>query len=1425
MEEHPQSDPDIDNGPPSDAENVPAKRPKTKEGWCNTCKPATFQEALQTHKKNIHAVTAEVTYPDKTVVELTRNVTTGLFHCLRCDQNHINGQGIRRHARKCKRIGDPGLPLDPDQLHNGAPLTYAPAALRRQEDQYVPRAMSAPIEEDPVPLADSEPPSTTMPLILSNYLRAPDADTVVSHPTFNLSILDIVVNTPHCVIICLSCEVAVELSAVESHIHSHLPRIHVPKDLVIKLTAEYQLCRFDQLKFPTARAAPVFGLALTSRQFYFCDRCDHGYGTRESLRSHQNGQCQRGPGDPGNTYRLGYGQSFTTGARNSVFQVEPSLLPPTPADEVDLVSLFTSTRPPPINYSNVPFTTPVREEDLNNFLYREGWIQHIEGFTSEELEDACRASSEEDGTHYELKALVSGYIDRVQPEISKLTAFGLRKTLAKVGDAVSMATFDHLTEKSCGTYGHFLWRLFSSLFRQLEKDASRYRYPLTEQQEERLWDLLGGLDAEETTEDELITLIHAAVLPLFSHLKTDNRLDKYFSTVSCFAVLTSFVNGTVRKASTITSQLMQLIYCNRAAQLTEIRAMLDADPTLTFLQAYETRKIYLKDEQETPMAFLFNTYCLLKVIRSDEHTEEASRWIDDNKMFLQFGNEIVSVAGFKDAYVIMRDKYLKVLQEDIFFGMEPPPEISVLLDPSTLMDDLTNRSPGHSFLDNLQNPCYRVQDAYVKWILSVPELAERFTYVREGKLIWRPIPCLQHLETIDKANEYLTVAGVIGSADCARATNMGSYSLRNSPLSPIRSLQMLYRTVCFVGIQDKTSHKRLQDRYVPAAPPRLLAPYLVQNLAVIRPLQVLWVTHFLGPEEGRRFHLALHPRLSGNLTSDALSKQLAAATEKPVGAALGILKWRKVVETVTRVHGDPKAYEIAKTYFFDIKAHHSGSTGNAFYQQAAGSIPGISPEHIVGCIKHSISWQQLTGIDDGVALSVTSVGNDRVSDDAALTLINAGADVPATTLDLANMAANIAKMISPEIVRTLKQEMNASFIESQALYRAKPPPAPDPLRLPAPSDVQPHPSRRLDFANHLGKNFTFSCYEQAVVLEKILARKTHVLGILTCGTGKTWLALMAAKIYGGKRSSVFILPHSGLHLDLVRRTGQMGIRTSKWDPRGAFDTNATVIWAVVEHLDFDAFKAFMTFMARSDLLDRIVFDEIHRLLTDLHYRDVFQFCSTLSKYGAPIFGASATIPVHLIPLFRQLSGVDSWDIVRMRVGRPNLAIAVHTADTDAELIKDLHAFVLKRLATYGEEDRMMVFAQTVAEAKELARILGTEAFYAGQDEEKKAELFNDWIAKKEVIVSTSLLASGTDYAHVRDVVFFHLMFTAFDQQQGGDRAGRDGELAFVTTFVRKGEKVRHNPDDVPLGQKELGDWAHNKRHCRQIMLAQYLRHP
>ncbi|KAJ7082561.1 hypothetical protein C8R44DRAFT_894729 [Mycena epipterygia] len=1323
-------------------------------------------------------------------------------------------ESSQKHAIKCTAVAESHIPDDPDQPAGGATPSVEPKS-RGNSEAFVPRVIEEHVEPDPI---DQPPREDTSKIDVDLYLLSPEPTTVIRHPKFQLSSYDLVINTIYKILICLSCRRCIEPHTAETHVGLHISDVVVPEGMAEELMKEFDLLSVEDIPIPKNMPAPIFGLQIIEERCYFCTRCKHGFTNRNSLRSHQNtkGRCHRPDGEE-NAHFIGHGQRFTDGAFNSIFPVDPTKLPlrsdadPTPLD------IYQSAPVPAFDYRNIPFAIPTRELDLNSFAYREGWKAHVAGWTPAQIAESCRGSTPADDLDT-LKDNVVSYIKTVQPEIAKCEGFGLQKLMANVGLSDSLAGFNKLSPDSCKKYGLLLWRLVFNLLRQIAgEDPPPYPYPLTETQTARLNSLLRGWRYNAPAA-KMESLVHSAVNSLYSHRNNNNQLDKFFSSVSCFAVLISWTDtGGLRPASTITSLLMQLIYANRTTQMLEMRVLMDADETLDRYGAYEKVKIFLQDMQETPMSFLFNVYCLLKVIRSDESAEGDVLWCDVNGMELTFLEKRIQIPQFKTLYLKHMVEYDAIVKDDILMGRDLSPELLRLnLDVRELMDDPKNRAPGHCFIDNRQNQCGDWSELLAHFLLSDPTFAAKYTYIHNGQLVWRPGPSFKLLKTCDRASDELVLAWIVGAAACGRGTDMANECLRNSSGSTIRNVQILYRNLCFVGLQDKTSHQRLTDRYVPSAPPTLLAQKWLFNLAVIRPFQVYLARQLLGETEALRFHEYLHPRLGQNLSSASLSSMLGDSTQETLGCRLPITNWRKIMGTIAKRHANSRDFELNKNYYFDIVAHHTTGTADAVYQQAGGNVAGISPRHIVGCINYSISWQKLTGIDEGFPLSVQSVGADEEE-----TVPFTGEALPVAHIDPRALATEVFKSLQPDLTRFIQQQIANSIISSQALYWPKPIPAYAPHELRELCDIQPHPSRATQISGALHcDNFIFSCWQQQVLLEKMLARTTNILAILRCGSGKTFLTFLAAKVYNAGRTTIVILPHSGLHSDFVRRADELQITCSKWDSRGNFDPNAKIIWAAVEHLEFDAFDAFLSQLALAQRIDRIAFDEVHKVLTDAHYRKVFLKFGILGKYGAPILAGSGTIPPHLMPQFFKASGIDAWDIVRMSISRPNIILSVKLCDNKDDLQRKLINFVHSKTAQYDEYDRLMIFCQRVQQAIDIATLFGTEAYYSGNEENDNT--LEGWRRGDfNIIVSSSLLGSGTDYAWVRNVINVGFPFTAFDLQQQFDRAGRDGECAEATTFVLRAEKVPHaNEREVDLGEDVMYEWAHSDD-CRRIMPSLY----
>lgn len=135
-------------------------------------------------------------------------------------------------------------------------------------------------------------------------------------------------------------------------------------------------------------------------------------------------------------------------------------------------------------------------------------------------------------------------------------------------------------------YAHYSYTAVFNFLRQVRGEKHAIEYPLNQAQIDALKKLDDGLNQKRSS-STMQKLMHAVLLALYSHKKESNRASQFFSPIICFAVFSSYSQqGQLLRASTLTSQLMQLVYAARTAQFTEMRRRMDEDPNLD-LFAYE----------------------------------------------------------------------------------------------------------------------------------------------------------------------------------------------------------------------------------------------------------------------------------------------------------------------------------------------------------------------------------------------------------------------------------------------------------------------------------------------------------------------------------------------------------------------------------------------------------------------------------------------------------------------------------------------------------------------------------------------------------------------------------------------------------------------------------------------------------------------
>ena len=267
----------------------------------------------------------------------------------------------------------------------------------------------------------------------TQYIRSPDRHTVTQYPDFNLPSLGLIINTFHRVVICISCSHAVTIKNIHLHVKKHSSFVQIPPCLEDTIREEYGIDDADP-DIPRDCPAPIFGLMIEEQPMYFCSRCGRGFQTLHILQSHQRSleRCPSNSDEPA-TYTRGYAQSFFLGARRAFFEVNADLLDSNTTDTHLYQTAFLLSVPPPDDYSQIPLTSPAHDLDLGNFMHRERWIEHLEGYKPIDLNAMVDEAQDDETTLLRLRVHVVDYLSSVAEILKKHSSFGIHKLFAQTG--------------------------------------------------------------------------------------------------------------------------------------------------------------------------------------------------------------------------------------------------------------------------------------------------------------------------------------------------------------------------------------------------------------------------------------------------------------------------------------------------------------------------------------------------------------------------------------------------------------------------------------------------------------------------------------------------------------------------------------------------------------------------------------------------------------------------------------------------------------------------------------------------------------------------------------------------------------------------------------------------------------------------------
>ncbi|KAF8868612.1 hypothetical protein CPB84DRAFT_1857350 [Gymnopilus junonius] len=1217
------------------------------------------------------------------------------------------------------------------------------------DDMDQPEHIKADIDEDMITDIEAtefercQPP----PFNPSDYICLPDASTITAHKAVNLQALGLVVNKTFKIVICLHCHRAPDIETIVAHVKEHLPKpIAIPANLSELLITTFGVVPLRLVRYFSSPIPPVFGVNVYRDPYVFCKTCNRGYANLSILRGHQSnaGRCHNPRKE--RRYYMSYAQSLTFTSHHRYFPVDITRLQRRTEAQPDYVAVFTVTHPPAVDFSALPLQDVEDELNLNQFMFREGWNSYTRDKLASDIIESSRAALKEETWGFASLKAATRYLGKIQGLINQHYSFGL---LTQIGDICPMKEshfqFNHLQPGSVEKYARTLHRLVFNVLRSLRPDWNNpVTYPpLGTPQREKFDALFTALQGEDIAAiDQAFELVCYTLFALYRYQYPETKpLHRWFSTVNSFLVYSSFMpDGSIMPASRITQTIAYLMYADRSAMFIKTLQISDQENISTF-EAFKRVQSYLQDRQETPMAYLYNTCCLLATVRSEEVSPPSFTFTDAFGRQVSYKGDLISLDAVKRMHDGELVGFWNYVQENLFFGEEIPPELVPQYEMEKLVDNLSNMSPGYSFIDDLRNPFQKYCTAYGNWLFSRPARAEKYGFVHDGKIALISDACMGWLEHAEHARNIALPQASTSAGPTERATEFARAQYRNVTGS-LRNLRILFHNLCRVSTQDKTSHTKMKDLNIPHPPTREWAHVLIFLLVVIRPFE-----DFIP------------------MTADKYRELMGKVTKKYIGIGLTPKIWRSLVTYFCKYLTEPQAFELHKQYFVDSAMMHSSAMADAV----------------------SMDWQKHVNIGQDRPLKIAGITDDPLE--------LATADLQPSLAELIPALVNkISRQVTINIGTALEDKVRETVLNSMAQVVANALPSTSQSSRPdAVSDIQVPPSRLSDLRRFLCRSdASFSCPEQAILLELMIRGEQSVLGILGTGTGKTTAVMLYAKMYSRGKTTLVVLPLSGLHADLDRRARSFGISISRWRRDGKYNSEAAIIYVSIEDVANDEFKPWFRDMEHGGRLAIIVFDEIHKVITDQDYREPFKKFWVLNLVNTIIVGLTGTLPPQLLPRFTELTKTH-WRIIRTPSVRRELCYEIKRVGR-SEMFDAIAQHASRLVAGYSSTQRCIIFCRTQSIACQIATTLHLDAYTADVDPDIRAKIMEAWISgRNKVMVSTSILGCGLDIKGIRNVIHVDVAYNMLDQHQQESRGGRDGLPCTVTTYVPQTEILFHLP--------------------------------
>lgn len=319
---------------------------------------------------------------------------------------------------------------------------------------------------------------------------------------------------------------------------------------------------------------------------------------------------------------------------------------------------------------------------------------------------------------------------------------------------------------------------------------------------------------------------------------------------------------------------------------------------------------------------------------------------------------------------------------------------------------------------------------------------------------------------------------------------------------------------------------------------------------------------------------------------------------------------------------------------------------------------------------------------------------------------------------------------------------------------------------------------------------------QEEVVDCILA-KQDVLTILPTGGGKSLCYQLPTLLMNG--TTVVISPLIALMQDQIKALNDLNISAEMISSATSNDENSFTLQKLLNgELKFiyvapERFTSneFVQVLQRINI-NYFVIDEAHCVSAWGHeFRAEYRNLDRLKRFfpNTSICAFTATATKKVEADISQSLNLQNPRHFRAKTVRNNIDIKVEPRIANGKT--QILNFLKLHKGLCG-----IIYTFTRKEAESIAEFLSesgysAKAYHAGLSNDKKNEVFNDFVYEKiDIVVATIAFGMGIDKSNIRFVIHTSLPKTLENYYQEIGRAGRDGEMSYVYMLYSKSDEVK-----------------------------------